>query len=149
MRNRAKHRSRKYVDQLRRADLFAACNEHELRIIASLCTPIEIEAGRILTVEGTRGYECFVVLSGQAVVERGGSIIAHVVDGSIIGELAMFGDGVRTATVTAATPMQLLAMSRCEFGALRALDVGTSVQPRIDAIVEARRAQLASLAAPA
>lgn len=149
MRHRAKHRSEKYLDQLRRADLFEACSEQELRVIASLCTPIEVPTGYVLTREGSRGYECFVVLRGHAVVERGGSIIAHVVDGSIIGELAMFGDGVRTATVTAATPMQLLVMSRAEFGALRALCVGASVQPRLSAIVEERRAHLESLPAPA
>jgi CRP-like cAMP-binding protein len=140
-------RNRKYVDQLRAVELFSACSDHELRVIASLCTPLEVDAGRVLTTEGVRGYECFVVLHGQAVVERGGSIIANVVDGSIIGELAMFGDGIRTATVTAATPMSLLAMSRCEFGALRALSVGSTVQPRIDAIIAERRAHLDALPA--
>ena len=83
------------------------------------------------------GRECFIVIHGQAVIERGHSIIGHAVDGSIIGECALMDPhGLRNATVTAATDMELLVMSRVEFRALRALGV-ESLERRLAAAADA------------
>jgi CRP-like cAMP-binding protein len=141
--------NRRYVERLGRAELFSDCDVRELRAIASLCTPLDVRAGRVLTRQDSRGVQCFVVLEGHAVVERDGVIIAHVIDGSIIGELALMGDGIRTATVTAATDMKILVMSRTEFATLRALGIGRSVRPRLEQIAAERRVALALPPAPA
>ncbi len=137
-----KRANRKYIDSLGRVDFFSECSQRELRAIASFCTPIDVRAGRVLTVQGAHGRECFVVLHGHAVVERDGVIVGHIVDGSIIGEIALLGDGIRTATVTAATNMTLLVMSRSEFGALRGLGVANAAWQRLDALVGERLALL-------
>ena len=140
--SRNKRANRKYIDRLGRVEFFSECSQRELRVIASFCTPIEVRAGRVLTLQGADGRECFVVMQGHAVVERNGVIIGHVVDGSIIGEIALLGDGVRTATVTAATRMTLLVMSRSEFGALRGLGVARHAWQRLDGIAGERLALL-------
>jgi CRP-like cAMP-binding protein len=140
---RRKNRAnRKYTDGLGHVELFSDCSQRELRAIASLCTPIEVVSRRVLTEQDAYGRECFVVLQGQAVVERNGVIVGHVVDGSIIGEIALLGDGLRTATVTAATDMTLLVMSRSEFGALRGLGIATSAWQRLVRIAAERLALL-------
>jgi CRP-like cAMP-binding protein len=143
--SRNKRANRKYIDRLGSVQFFSECSQRELRAIASFCTPIEVQAGRILTVQGEHGRECFVVMQGHAVVERNGAIVGHVVDGSIIGEIALLGDGVRTATVTAATSMTLLVMSRSEFGALRGLGVAPLAWQRLEGIVAERLALLEQL----
>jgi CRP-like cAMP-binding protein len=140
--SRNKRANRMYIDRLGSVEFFSECSQRELRAIASFCTPLDVHAGRVLTRQGEQGRECFVVIKGQAVVERDGVIVGHIVDGSIIGEIALLGDGVRTATVTAATDMTLLVMSRSEFGALRGLGVATAAWHRLDGIVADRLALL-------
>ena len=88
----------------------------------------------------------FVVIQAHAVVERNRVIVGHIVDGSIIGEIALLGDGQRTATVTAATDMTLLVFSRTEFGALRELGIAIAAWQRLDGIVAERRALLERVA---
>ncbi len=136
--NRNKRANRKYIDRLGRVDFFSECSQRELRAIASFCTPLEVRAGRVLTEQGAEGRECFVVMQGHAVVEQNGVIVGQIVGGSIIGEIAMLGNGVRTATVTAATDMTLLVFSRAEFGALRELGIATTAWQRLDGIVAER-----------
>jgi CRP/FNR family cyclic AMP-dependent transcriptional regulator len=143
--NRNKRANRKYIDSLGRVEFFSECSQRELRAIASFCTPIEVRAGRVLTKQGAHGRECFVVMQGHAVVERNGVIVGHIVDGSIIGEIALLGDGVRTATVTAATDMTLLVLSRAEFGAIRDLGIATAAWQCLDGIVAERLALLERL----
>jgi CRP-like cAMP-binding protein len=140
--SRNKRANRKYLDRLGSVEFFSECSQRELRAIASFCTPIEVRAGRVLTEQGAHGRECFVVMQGHAVVERNGVIVGHIVDGSVIGEIALLGDGVRTATVTAATDMTLLVLSRAEFGALRSLGVANGAWQRLDELVTERLALL-------
>ncbi len=144
--SRNKRANRKYLDRLGSVEFFSECSQRELRAIASFCTPIEVRAGRVLTEQGADGRECFVVMQGQAVVERDGVIVGHIVDGSVIGEIALLGDGVRTATVTAATDMTLLVLSRSEFGALRGLGIASTAWRCLDGIVAERLAQLERVA---
>lgn len=146
---RNKRANRKYVDRLGRVEFFSECSQHELRAIASFCTPLEVRAGRVLTEQDADGRECFVVMQGHAVVERNGVIVGHIVDGSIIGEIALLGDGQRTATVTAATDMTLLVFSRTEFGALRELGIATAAWQGLDGIAAERRALLERVATAA
>ena len=100
------------LDELRRTWLFSTCSTKELRAVASLCTPTSVRAGRVLIREGESGGECFVVLSGQAVVERDGVVLGHDVRHSVVGLLAMFDDEPNTATVTAVTDMRVLVIDQ-------------------------------------
>jgi len=137
---------RSHLEELRRTWLFSACSTKELRAVASLCTPIDVRAGRVLIREGDLGGECFIVLSGQAVVERGEAVLGHDVQHSIIGLLAMIDDEPHTATVTAATDMYLLVFTRREFAALRSGDVAWSIEHRIEVIAGEQRDRRAAAA---
>ncbi len=137
------------LDRLSEAGCFAGCPPRELWAIASICSEIDVPAGRVLTQQGARGRECFVVLAGHAVVERDGVILAHVLAGSIIGEMALLGDGVRTATVTAATDMTLIVMRRTDLVTLRALGGAPTVWDQVYVIAADRRAVLDKIATDA
>src|SRR5207302_5048044 len=89
--------------------------------------------------EGELGGECFIVLSGQAVVERAGVVLGHDVCHSIIGLLAMLDHEPHTATVTAATDMYLLVLGRRELRALTSGEIAWSVQHRIEVIATEQR----------
>jgi CRP-like cAMP-binding protein len=129
-----------YLDLLRQTWLFSECSTKELRAIASLCTPIDIDAGRVLIHEGDLGRECAVVLSGHAVTERGHEIIGQVGANAVVGTLALVEKTPHTATVTAATAMELLVMDRRAFASLASGAMGWSVKHRIEVLaIEQRR----------
>jgi voltage-gated potassium channel len=139
--SRFNRRHRQYIDSLQGVTLFSECNAAELRLVASLLTPITVRSGRVLARQGELGRECFVIVSGHAVVEHDGAIVGHAVAGSIVGELALMGERRRTATVTAATEMSVLAMSQTEFASLRALGI-TSLDRQLEATAAEHRAAL-------
>jgi CRP-like cAMP-binding protein len=141
------HHTRQFTDRLRATSLFGDCSENELRLVASLLTEVWLKAGRVLTRQDSVGCECFIILSGQAVVEHDGKVVGHAVAGSVVGELALMGAITRTATVTAATDLQLLVMSRTEFATLRGLGIH-SIDRRLEAVAADHRAGLARIAAP-
>lgn len=110
--------AKKEIDMLADVPLFSACSQRELREIAKLGTPVEIQEGRVLTTQGTVGREFFLVLEGKAECVVNGRRVAVFGHGDYFGELALIEGGTRTATITATTPMELLVLSAGEFSSL-------------------------------
>ena len=98
-----------------RVPLFSRCTKKQLIEIAQLAYEIDLPARRVLTKEGTRGREFFIILEGRAEVERGGRVIATVCNGDFLGEVSLVTDHPRTATVTTTTPVRLLVLHTREF----------------------------------
>jgi len=109
---------KKELDLLGQVPLFSTCSQRELREIAKLGTPVEVDEGRVLTKQGTPGREFFLVLDGKAECVRSRKHVADFGPGDYFGELALIEGGTRTATVTAVTPMELLVLSTSEFASL-------------------------------
>jgi CRP-like cAMP-binding protein len=61
-----------------------------------------------------------VVLAGEATVHVGDELVATVGPGSMIGEMALVGHRPRSASVIAATPMELVAFNTEDFARLLA-----------------------------
>lgn len=97
---------------LRRLDTFADATDAELRTIA--------EAGRVVTVpkdwslmwERTPADKAYVVLSGDLDVRRGSQVVARLGAGDVVGEVAIVEHRLRTATVVAASPLEVLHFTR-------------------------------------
>jgi CRP/FNR family transcriptional regulator, cyclic AMP receptor protein len=69
----------------------------------------------VLCREGHTGTECFVVRSGEATVTIAGDEVASIGPGGFFGELALLDGAPRVATVTAATDLSVVVLSRSEF----------------------------------
>jgi CRP-like cAMP-binding protein len=69
--------------------------------------------------EGASGYSFFVLREGTATVSIDGDEVRTLVPGDFFGELALLGDGQRTATVTTASPSQVLVLFGTEFRRLQ------------------------------
>ncbi len=104
-----------YLEQLATVPLFSTFSKRELTKVARAADEIEVVAGRAVVVEGKVGRECFIILSGDAVVSRDGKTIANFGPGDHFGELALLDGGPRTATVTAKTDLSLLVLGQREF----------------------------------
>ena len=68
-----------------------------------------------MTVEDEVGHECFVIISGEAVVLIEDEEVARLGPGDIVGEMALLEHDRRVATVIAATPLRALVMTIHEF----------------------------------
>jgi hypothetical protein len=65
----------------------------------------KLAAGDTLSQEGESGDELFLVLDGVLDVEVGGTVVAEVGPGALLGERAILEGGLRTATLRAVTPL--------------------------------------------
>jgi hypothetical protein len=61
-----------------------------------------LERGETLVKQGATGTDMFLLLEGMLDVEIDGEPVARVGPGAVLGELAVLGDGRRTATLRAA-----------------------------------------------
>ena len=100
--------------------LFSRCSRRELRRVSQLGTGVRVHAGRQLMVEGERGSEVMIVVSGIASCLVGGREVATFSAGDLFGEVAALDGGRRTATVVARREMELLVLERREFNQLLA-----------------------------
>jgi CRP-like cAMP-binding protein len=108
-------RRNEYLEHLARVPLFSACNKTELRSLAKRTNDIKVDAGQVIIREYQGAYEFFVVFEGQAEVSREGKRVAVIGPGDFFGELALLDRGLRNATVTALTPMEIIVLPQWDF----------------------------------
>ena len=99
--------------------LFASLNETEREQVAGWFEPRTAPEGCTLAGEGATGYCFFVLAEGHAAVSSNGSQLATLGPGDFFGEIAILGDGRRSATVTTTTPVRLLVLFGSEFRRLQ------------------------------
>ena len=126
----------RYLEHLRRVQLFSSCSTRELQRIARMVDEIDVDAGRVLTTEGMIAHEAFIIVSGAASVSIQGTDVATLGPGQQFGELALLDGGPRTATVVATSPMTLLVMTHQAFMSL--LDDVPGLARRVLASMAAR-----------
>lgn len=93
------------VEVLRKIPLFAAMDPSKLKLLAYASDKVEYEDGQVLFRQGDQGDAAFIVLSGVAdiVSETGGTgvVVAQLRDHALVGEMSVFCDIPRSATVRA------------------------------------------------
>ncbi len=114
---------------LRELVLFDGVDDRRLRTLRPWVTAVDVPAGQVLMRQGGLGTEVFLIGTGVATVTRDGQEIARLGPGDVAGEMALLGDGRRSATVTALTPMTGYVCTTREFASLRAAvpEVGDSL----------------------
>jgi len=104
-----------HIEHLANVPLFSSLSRKDLTVLAKLCDEITVPAGKVLVKQGTVGYECFVIVEGEADVHRDGRGVTTLGPGAYFGELALLDKGPRTATVTALTDLTVIVMGPREF----------------------------------
>jgi CRP/FNR family transcriptional regulator len=94
------------ITLLHRVPVFSALGNDDLNRLAEVAVPRRFDAGEVVFREGDESNTCYIVRSGRARAVRehsdGRSItLATFGPGEIFGELAMFDDERRSATVEA------------------------------------------------
>jgi CRP-like cAMP-binding protein len=117
------------VDLIRHVPLFGQLSKSEISEVAKIADEVDVKEGRVLTREGDRGNEFFVLLSGGAEVKQGGRRVNLLGPGDFFGEIALVSRSPRTATVTTTAPSDLLVITGTNFRAL--LDHSPRIQLRV------------------
>jgi CRP/FNR family transcriptional regulator, cyclic AMP receptor protein len=106
------------VDALTKVPLLAGLDRPELERLGGLFTEHTFPQGAVITREGERGARVlafFVIAEGSASVTVGGERKAVLGPGDHFGEIALFYDQPRTATVSAETDLRCFALGAWEF----------------------------------
>ena len=107
------------VEILRKVLLFSGIEPAKLKLLAFTSERINFAEGQSLMRQGEMGNTAYLILSGEAdvLVDAGGGPVrvANVGRNSLVGEMAILRDQPRTATVTAATGVETLKITKESF----------------------------------
>jgi CRP/FNR family transcriptional regulator, cyclic AMP receptor protein len=115
--------------RLRAIGLLRGCSRPELQALARLTCPLSVAPMTVLCRQGQRGREVFLIEQGVAVAVIDGIEVARLGPGSFFGEMAVLDGGPCTATVTAATRLDVLVMNPGEFALM--LDEAPTIARRM------------------
>ena len=106
---------------LRAIPLFSEVGQRDLKRIAESAVERHFEAGHEIVTEGERGVAMFIIVKGSVEATKksgdGPVTIAELGPGSFFGELALFEDFPRNATVTVVSAADCLAITEWDFKA--------------------------------
>jgi len=132
------------VDDLATVPLFNSVDKEQLAKLANWFHVQNANEGVRLVGEGAPGYTFFVLVEGTAAVTSEDQTLTELTAGDFFGEVAILGDGRRTATVTSTTPVRLLVLFGTEFRQLEAAH--PEIASRIAEAMQARAGQVTDLA---
>jgi len=143
---------------LRTVDLFRPLSDDELRRVMARSRPLHYAAGERVIEEGSPGDSFFIIDQGQVLVSKrmGGANreIARLMEGQFFGEMALLTGERRSATIEAATDVDLFMIDKPAFQDILAanptiaVDISTLLSERRDALTHAQDDLTAPLPAP-
>jgi len=126
------------ADRLAQIPFFAALSAEVRAAVAESAFEVEAPLGEQLAIEGDFGYALYAIEDGTADVSIDGAVLGSLGPGDVFGEIAVIASGRRTATVSATSPMRLIALFKRDVWALEKRDPAAAASLR--ALVEERRA---------
>lgn len=96
------------IEQLAKLDRFSGFSDAEIRLVTQKATYLTVPEHWALMVEKTPADKAYLILSGEVSVRRNGEEVARVGSGEVIGEMALVNHRLRSATVVAETPLEVL-----------------------------------------
>lgn len=102
---------------------------------------MEVKAGEAIIEEGDDDTDVYIIRSGSMIVEKniGGKevFLSYVAAGNYVGEMALFEEGKRTATVRASVKSEVIKMQGDVFSAM--MDERPMLRKRVEETIDARR----------
>jgi CRP-like cAMP-binding protein len=114
--------------------IFSELSPEEARRLAAFATETSAAGGQILMKEGDYSVELIAIEEGTADVVQGGTVVASLSAGDLIGEMGLLERRPRNADVIATAPMRLIRLTHWEIRRMSEATVG-----RIKELVEGRR----------
>ena len=133
-----------FEQDLQRVWLFGDLSQRQLKRLSRSLRERTFTPGTTMLREGKMsGVDFFVIIEGAASVSVNGKEVEQLGPGDHFGELALITEQVRTATVTATTPLRCLLMASWDFRQFIKANPDTGwklLQHVVRALVEAQNA---------
>ena len=100
------------VARLAELGTFPGASGSELAEIVAAGYVVTVPAGWSVIWDRTPAEKAYVILDGTVEVRRGDEVVATLTAGDVIGEVAILKRRLRSANVTATTPLTVLHFSR-------------------------------------
>ena len=136
------------IETLKNLSIFQHLTRNELLAVNELLHERTYEKGEILFEKGEIGHGIYVILSGRVHVnpcpELPNSAVLELATGDMIGELSLFDETPRLATLVAAERTETVALFQSEFSSLLTTDknIGVKVLTEITRLMGRRIRQL-------
>ena len=105
-----------YADSIAMVPLFAGLSDQALRLLSEHARDVTFLPEDVIIGEGDHGDALYIITHGHAEVSKktaqGSRHLGELGQGDFFGEMALLGDQVRTATVTATSAMTLIRITR-------------------------------------
>ena len=102
------------AERLKRVPLFSRLGAKDREGIADQMSERRWAEGEIVVEEGRGAAGFFLIEEGNVTVSRGGDAIRTLGPGDYFGEIALLDEGLRSATVTAATDLRCRGLAAWE-----------------------------------
>lgn len=103
------------IKHLAHCEVMNTLPESDKRTLASLLMPYYVHPQEVLCREGETGDYFYVIGVGEADVYKGNTWISRLHSGDIFGEMSLLTGEPRSATVVAATAMELYRLDQANF----------------------------------
>jgi CRP-like cAMP-binding protein len=114
--------------------IFSELSDEEAKRLSAFATETSAAEGQMLMKEGDYSVELIAIEEGTADVIQGGTKIASLKEGDLIGEMGLLERRPRSADVIATSPMRLIKLTHWEIRRMSEDTVN-----RIKATIEERR----------
>ena len=102
--------------------IFTSLEPPDLELAFQRMQQVDVEPGMRIIEEGEQDPSLVIVVRGELDVMTGDTRLAKVGAGEIIGEMALFSSGLRTASVQTRSACQLLLLDRSNYQWLRQVE---------------------------
>lgn len=96
------------IEELARVNRFNDFTPEEMHQVVEAATYLTVPANWALMVEQQPADKAYLILAGEVSVRRHGEEVARLGAGEVIGEMALVNHKLRSATVVADTPLEVL-----------------------------------------
>jgi CRP/FNR family cyclic AMP-dependent transcriptional regulator len=98
----------KRIEELAKVNRFNDFTPEEMQQVVEAATYLTVPADWALMVQQQPADKAYLILSGEVSVRRNGEEVARLGACEVIGEMALVNHKLRSATVVAATPLEVL-----------------------------------------
>ena len=96
------------IQELARVNRFRDFTDEEIALVTDVARYLTVPEHWALMVEQQPADKAYLILSGEVSVRRHGEEVARLGAGEVIGEMALVNHKLRSATVVADTPLEVL-----------------------------------------
>jgi CRP/FNR family transcriptional regulator, cyclic AMP receptor protein len=96
------------IHQLAKVARFSTFTDAEIDLVIEAASYLTVPDHWALMVEQTPADKAYLILSGEVSVKQHGTEVTRLGPGEVIGEMALVNHNLRSATVIAETPLEVL-----------------------------------------